>query len=56
MAMRSVRSFRDLIVWQRAMELALAVYELTREFPKEEIYGLTREFPGDERYGLTSQI
>jgi four helix bundle protein len=43
MAMRSVRSFRDLIVWQRAMELALAVYELTREFPKEEIYGLTSQ-------------
>ena len=43
MPMRSVRSFRDLIVWQRAMELTVAVYGLTREFPKEEIYGLTSQ-------------
>jgi four helix bundle protein len=43
MPMRSVRSFRDLIVWQRSVGLAVAVYELTREFPKEEIYGLTSQ-------------
>ena len=43
MPMRSVRSFRDLIVWQRAMELTVAVYGLTREFPKDEIYGLTSQ-------------
>jgi four helix bundle protein len=43
MPMRSVRSFRDLIVWQRSVELAVVVYELTREFPKDEIYGLTSQ-------------
>ena len=36
--------FRDLLVWQRSMQLTVA------------IYGLTREFPNDERFGLTSQI
>jgi four helix bundle protein len=36
-------SFRDLIVWQRAMQLTVAVYRLTREFPHEEIYGLTSQ-------------
>ena len=40
MPMRAVRSFRDLIVWQRSVELTVAVYGLTREFPREEIYGL----------------
>jgi len=34
-------SFRDLIVWQRAIQLSIAIYKLTAEFPKEEIYGLT---------------
>lgn len=34
-------SFRDLLVWQRSMELAAAIYTLTRLFPKEEIYSLT---------------
>lgn len=40
----SVRTYRDLIAWQKAMELAAAVY---RE---------SRKFPADERYGLTSQL
>jgi four helix bundle protein len=38
-----VRSFRDLIVWQRAMQLCMAVYELTGEFPREELYGITSQ-------------
>ncbi|HVN94074.1 MAG TPA: four helix bundle protein [Terracidiphilus sp.] len=37
----AVRTFRDLLVWQRAIQLATAVYRLTSAFPKEEIYGLT---------------
>src|SRR3974390_2332590 len=35
------QSFRDLVVWQRAMQLTVAVYKLTQEFPREEQYGLT---------------
>ncbi len=38
------KSFRDLIVWQKAHELVLMVYKVTKEFPKEEIYGLTSQF------------
>jgi four helix bundle protein len=34
-------TYRDLKVWQTAMDLVGAVYRLTREFPKEETYGLT---------------
>src|SRR5688572_10684681 len=37
-------SFRDLVVWQKAMDLV------------EEVYAVTRAFPTDERYGLTAQI
>ena len=36
-------SFRDLVVWQRAMQLTVVIYRLTREFPREEIYGLTSQ-------------
>jgi len=35
-----VRSFRDLQVWQRAVQLSIAIYRLTKELPREEIYGL----------------
>jgi len=35
--------FQDLIVWQKAYELGLNIYKLTRQFPKEELYGLTSQ-------------
>lgn len=38
-----IYSHKDLIVWQKAMELVVAVYNLTNKFPKEEIYGLTSQ-------------
>ena len=39
----SVQSYRDLDIWKRAMELAEAVYLLTRNFPREERYGMTSQ-------------
>jgi len=38
-----VQSFRDLQVWQRSMELTIAIYHLTGGFPREEIFGLTSQ-------------
>jgi four helix bundle protein len=38
-----VRNFRDLIVWQKAMRVAVEVYQLTRRLPKEELYVLTAQ-------------
>jgi four helix bundle protein len=38
-----IRSFRDLRVWQAAMNLVEQVYLLTRTFPKHEIYGLASQ-------------
>jgi len=35
-----VQSYRDLIVWQKSIELVKMVYELIRKFPKYETYGL----------------
>ena len=37
------QAFQDLMVWQRAMEMTVSVYELTGGFPKEEQYGLTSQ-------------
>jgi len=39
----SLKSYRDLEVWQKAMDLT------------ELVYAITKEYPNDERYGLTSQ-
>ena len=35
--------YRDLVAWQRSMDLAKAIYESTRRFPKEETYGLSSQ-------------
>lgn len=39
-----IKSYRDLVVWQKAMDLVVMVY------------AVTKRFPSDERYGLTSQL
>ena len=41
--MVEVKSYRDLRVWQEAMDLAAAVHGLTKVFPREERYGLTSQ-------------
>lgn len=38
-----VHSYKDLIVWQKSIELVVFLYELTERFPREEIYGLTSQ-------------
>src|SRR6266545_6399370 len=38
-----VRSYRDLLVWQQAMDLAQALYRATKGFPSEERYGLVAQ-------------
>jgi len=42
-AMMSIQGYRDLIVWQRAMDLVETVYRVTRAWPKDELYGLTNQ-------------
>jgi four helix bundle protein len=34
------KSYRDLVAWQKAMDLVAAVYQITASFPKDELYGL----------------
>lgn len=41
--MAAAKTFRDLQVWQEAYRLSIAIYELTKQFPKEEIYGITSQ-------------
>ncbi len=41
---QAVKNYRELLVWQRSMDLA------------EKVYRVTRDFPDQERFGLTSQL
>jgi four helix bundle protein len=38
-----LESYRELKVWQQAMDLAVQCYEATRSFPKDEMFGLTSQ-------------
>jgi four helix bundle protein len=40
---QEIKSHRDLIVWQKAMDLVVSVYRNTESFPKAETYGLTSQ-------------
>jgi four helix bundle protein len=37
-------TFTDLVAWQKAHEFVLAVYRVSRAFPRSETYGLTAQF------------
>ncbi len=38
-----MKSYKKLVMWQRANELVLLVYKVTKEFPREEKYGITSQ-------------
>ena len=39
----AVRSYKDLVAWQKSMDLVTAVYRASQGFPKEEIFGLVSQ-------------
>jgi four helix bundle protein len=39
----SSRNYQDLIAWQKAMDLVVAVYDVTSKFPAHEQFGLTSQ-------------
>jgi four helix bundle protein len=38
-----VRDYRNLLVWRKAHSLTIALYRVTKNFPKEELFGLTSQ-------------
>ena len=38
-----IKSYRDLLVWQQAMDLAVSCYKLSKKFLKEDLFGLTSQ-------------
>ncbi|MDQ5982116.1 MAG: hypothetical protein QG549_113 [Patescibacteria group bacterium] len=43
MAENSISSFENLTVWQESQSFAVAVYKVSRSFPKEELFGITSQ-------------
>jgi four helix bundle protein len=43
METKIIKSYKDLIVWQKSIDLVLEIYKITKMFPREEIYGITNQ-------------
>jgi four helix bundle protein len=41
--MTAINSYRDLLVWQKSMDLVTEVYKITQNFPSSELYTLTSQ-------------
>ena len=41
--MPRIQTYRDLLAWQRGVDLAVDIYALTRTFPKSELFGLSSQ-------------
>ncbi|MBP7269184.1 MAG: four helix bundle protein [Bacteroidia bacterium] len=46
-----IKSFKDLLIWNRSIDLSIEVYRATAGFPKEELFGLTSQM---RRSGVSS--
>ena len=38
-----IRTYKDLEIWKRSIQLVEDIYQITKDFPKEELYGLTSQ-------------
>lgn len=41
--MSSIKSYKDLLIWQKGIEIVADLYQLVESFPKEELYALTSQ-------------
>ena len=41
--MGTIKSYRDLVAWQKSMALVTEIYRVTNDFPKDELFGLTSQ-------------
>ena len=41
--MKEIKSYKDLLIWQKGIKIVILVYQLVKSFPKEEIYALTSQ-------------
>lgn len=41
--MSSIKSYKDLLIWQKGVEIVVSTYKLTKTFPQDELYALTSQ-------------
>ncbi|MBP6558352.1 MAG: four helix bundle protein [Flavobacterium sp.] len=41
--MSAIKSYKDLLIWQKGFQIVISTYKLTKDFPQEELYALTSQ-------------
>ncbi len=41
--MSGIKSYKELLIWQKGIKIVVLIYKLTQHFPKEETYALTSQ-------------
>ncbi|WP_396195079.1 four helix bundle protein [Flavobacterium sp.] len=41
--MSTIKSYKDLLIWQKGFQIVISTYKLTKDFPQEELYALTNQ-------------
>lgn len=41
--MAEIKTHKDLLVWEKSLDLVEQIYKITKQFPKEELYGITNQ-------------
>lgn len=41
--MSTIKSYKDLLIWQKSFEIVISTYRLVKSFPQEELYALTSQ-------------
>uniref|UniRef100_UPI0037BEF758 four helix bundle protein n=1 Tax=Flavobacterium sp. TaxID=239 RepID=UPI0037BEF758 len=41
--MGTIKSYKDLLIWQKGFEIVISTYKLVKTFPNEELYALTNQ-------------
>jgi four helix bundle protein len=41
--MNTIKSYKDLLIWQKGIKIVILVYKLVKHFPQEELYALTSQ-------------
>lgn len=41
--MEKINDYKDLLVWKKAMNIVVSVYDMTKQLPKDEVYGISNQ-------------
>jgi len=54
--MGEIKSYKDLLIWQKGIKIVCLVYQLVKLFPKEELYALTSQLKRGSLFEIETQL